>query len=307
MTNAIDVDDTVVRVRVPAKINLHLGVGPLREDGYHDLTTVFESISLYDEVTATRADGIKLTIEGEGADVLPVDRRNLAYLAAAELAAYTGTTEGVHLHLDKRIPIAGGLAGGSADAAAALVACDTLWGTGLSAAELDKLAAALGSDVTFCLHGGTALGTGRGEQLTPVLSTGTRHWVVATADGELSTPAVYGEVDRLRAAGTGVYHANVDGLIAAIRAGDAVAMARHLHNDMQDAAVSLRPALRDTLAAGVEEGALAALVSGSGPTCLFPARDARHAATLAKKLTLRRVARGVHVATSPVAGAAVVG
>ncbi|HEY1175327.1 MAG TPA: 4-(cytidine 5'-diphospho)-2-C-methyl-D-erythritol kinase, partial [Phytomonospora sp.] len=169
MTEALAHTDAAVRVHVPAKINLHLGIGPLREDGYHDLTTVFESISLYDELTATPVDdpAITLTIEGEGADTLPTDRRNLAHLAAAELAAYAGIDAGAHLHLRKRIPIAGGLAGGSADAAAALIACNTLWNAGLTPAELDKLAAALGSDVPFCLHGGTARGTGRGEQHHP--------------------------------------------------------------------------------------------------------------------------------------------
>lgn len=307
MTEALAYTDGAVHVRVPAKINLHLGIGPLREDGYHDLTTVFESISLYDELTATPAAGLTLTIEGEGEDTLPTDRRNLALLAAAELAAYAGVETGAHLHLRKRIPIAGGLAGGSADAAAALIACNELWGASLTPAELDKLAAALGSDVPFCLHGGTALGTGRGEQLHPVLSMGTRHWVVATADGELSTPAVYREVDRLRELGEGGYHDDVDALLAAIRTSDPDAMATALHNDMQPAAVGLMPSLKDTLQAGLDEGALAALVSGSGPTCLFLARDERHAGVLAKRLTLRRVAKAVHVAESPVAGAGVVG
>ncbi|MEV0646780.1 4-(cytidine 5'-diphospho)-2-C-methyl-D-erythritol kinase [Phytomonospora sp. NPDC050363] len=303
MTEALAHTDTTVRVRVPAKINLHLGIGPLREDGYHDLTTVFESISLYDELTATPADTITLTIEGEGQDTLPTDRRNLAHLAAAELAAYTGTRTGAHLHLKKRIPIAGGLAGGSADAAAALIACNTLWNTGLTPAELDKLAAALGSDVPFCLHGGTALGTGRGEQLHPVLSTGTRHWVIATAHGELATPAVYREVDRLRENGHGTYHDNVDALLAAIRNSDPDTVAKALHNDMQQAATTLMPSLADTLQAGLDEGALTALVSGSGPSCLFLARDERHAGSLAKRLTLRRVAREIHTAESPVPGA----
>ncbi|GLZ76600.1 4-diphosphocytidyl-2-C-methyl-D-erythritol kinase [Actinorhabdospora filicis] len=290
---------TAVHVTAPAKINLHLGVGPLREDGYHDLTTVFESVALHDDLTAEPADDISLVIHGEGAHDLPTDRRNLAVLAATELAAYTGTRAGARLTLTKRIPVAGGLAGGSTDAAAALIACNRLWNTGLTTGELDKLAAALGSDVPFCLHGGTALGTGRGEQLTPVLTTGRRHWVIAIADTELSTPVVYREVDRLRAAGHGHYHDDPAPLLAALRVNDTDAIARHLHNDMQHAALSLRPQLTDTLEAGLAHGALAALVSGSGPTCVFLARTEEHATTLAERLRASGTARAVHTGSGP--------
>ncbi|MBT8225324.1 MAG: 4-(cytidine 5'-diphospho)-2-C-methyl-D-erythritol kinase, partial [Dactylosporangium sp.] len=195
-----------VRVLVPGKINLYLGVGPRREDGYHELTTVYSAISLYDEITATAGgeDGApgSLTIDGEGAGSLPLDRGNLAVRAAESLAALIGADPRVRLRLRKRIPVAGGLAGGSADAAATLVACDGLWDGGLPLAKLASLAADLGSDVPFLLYGGTAVGTGRGEVIEPVPGGGqTRHWAVAVASGGLSTPAVYAELDRLRAAG----------------------------------------------------------------------------------------------------------
>ncbi|HEY2792849.1 MAG TPA: 4-(cytidine 5'-diphospho)-2-C-methyl-D-erythritol kinase, partial [Micromonosporaceae bacterium] len=186
-----------VRVRVPAKINLHLGVGPIRPDGYHELTTIYHAISLYDEVSARRGDQLTLTMEGEGAGTLAMDDSNLAIRAAQLLAKTAGVPAHARLHLRKQIPVAGGLAGGSADAAAALVACDALWGTGMSRDDLAAVGAELGSDVPFLVLGGTALGTGRGEIVSPVLARATAwHWVIATAAEGLSTPAVYREVDR---------------------------------------------------------------------------------------------------------------
>src|SRR5256884_8504719 len=190
-----------VKVRVPAKVNLHLAVGPLRADGYHELTTVYHAISVFDEVTARRGDQLTLTMEGEGAGILPLDESNLVLRAARALAEDTGVPAQARLHLRKQIPVAGGLAGGSADAAAALVACDALWGTGLSRDELAAIAGRVGSDVPFLVHGGTALGTGRGERISPVLARSSAwHWVVALANGGLSTPAVYEGLDPPRAA-----------------------------------------------------------------------------------------------------------
>src|SRR3954453_12527551 len=190
-----------VTARAPAKVNLHLAVGPLRDDGYHDLTTVFHAIGLFDEVTVTRASALSVTVEGEGAGDVPADSSNLAAKAVLALAEECGQDPAVAVHLRKGIPVAGGCAGGSADAAAALVACDLLWGLGCSRERLDEIGARLGSDVPFALHGGPALGTGRGEHLTPVLGAGTYSWVLALAEGGLSTPRVYGELDRLRADG----------------------------------------------------------------------------------------------------------
>ena len=190
-----------VTVRAPAKINLGLSVGGPRADGFHDVATAYHAISLHDELVAAASEELSVavtTADGIPLDDVPQDSSNLAVAAALALAERAGVEPLVRLHITKSIPVAGGMAGGSADAAAALVACDALWQTGLSRSELAELAAALGSDVPFSLVGGTALGTGRGEVLTPVLARGRFHWVVAIADGGLSTPDVYAECDRLR-------------------------------------------------------------------------------------------------------------
>jgi 4-diphosphocytidyl-2-C-methyl-D-erythritol kinase len=297
-----------VKVRVPAKINLHLGVGPLRADGYHELTTVYQAIGLYDEVTARPGDQLTLTMEGEGTGALALDDSNLVLRAARALAEFARVPAHARLHLRKQIPLSAGLAGGSADAAATLVACDQLWATGLARDVLAEIATDLGSDVPFLVLGGTALGTGRGERITPVLVRPvTWHWVVALADGGLSTPAVYQEVDRLRAAGLADPPlGSTDELLNALRQKDPAVLAAALGNDMQQAAISLYPQLADTLAAGIDAGALAGLISGSGPTCVFLAKDAATAAIIAGELTRRRVCRAAHTAPGPVAGARVV-
>jgi len=304
---------TNVTVRVPAKLNLQLAVGPLRPDGYHGLVTVFHAIGLFDMVTVAAAEADTVAVTGEGAGQVPADGDNLALRAVralrAEVAAQAGP--GVAVTINKRIPVAAGLAGGSADAAAALVACNELWRTGLSVRELCDVAAEVGSDVAFAVLGGTAVGRGRGEQLTPALMPAARyHWVLAFADGALSTPEVYGTLDRLRAANGGVGEVAEPELstelMAALRAGDLERLGRSLSNDLQASAISLFPALRKTLDAGREFGALGALVSGSGPTCLFLARGARHATDLAVALSGAGVCRTVTRASGPVPGATVI-
>jgi 4-diphosphocytidyl-2-C-methyl-D-erythritol kinase len=296
-----------VRVRVPAKINLHLSVGDVRDDGYHELATVFQAISLYDELTATPAEQMSVVLTGEGADELPTGDDNLAVRAVQALARHTGHRPAVRLTIHKGIPVSGGMAGGSADAAAALVACDALWATNLPREELAALAATLGSDVPFAVGGGTAYGTGRGEVLTPVLAPQRRHWVVAIADGGLATPEVYGELDRLRAEHRPVLAAgSPDLLMAALREQRPAVLGRTLANDLQPAALSLRPSLRRTLTAGDEAGALGGIVSGSGPTCVFLASDADHAVDVAARLSGLGVCRTVRTAYGPVPGARVV-
>ena len=297
--------DTVT-VRAPAKVNLHLGVGPLRDDGFHELTTVFHAIGLFDEVTVSRSDALTVAVEGEGAHDVPVDSSNLAAKAAVALAAAAGIPPDVAISIRKGIPVAGGCAGGSADAAAALVGCDALWGLGSSREELMQLAAGLGSDVPFSLHGGTALGTGRGERLTPVLGTGSYSWVLALADGGLSTPAVYRELDRLRVEGPVTVVSDPAEVLAALRQGSPELLGRALGNDLQAAAVGLKPELRKLLDAGADLGALGGVVSGSGPTCAFLARDEAHATALAAALAGQGVCRTVRVADGPVPGAKVV-
>ena len=297
-----------VTVRAPAKVNLALGVGPLRPDGYHGLATVFHAVSLYDDLVATPlppGSGLQLVVEGEGAGQVPLDATNLAARAVQELEAY-GAPADVSLTIRKGIPVAGGMAGGSADAAATLVAVDALFGLGLGRDHLLDVAAAIGSDVPFSLHGGTVVGSDRGTRLTPALVLGSYHWVFVLAEEGLSTPLVYGELDRLRA-GLPVPDPEVPAeLMAALRSGDAVALGRALHNDLQQAALSLRPSLSQILAVGEEYGALGGLVSGSGPTCAFLARDDEHAVDLAVAFTASGVCRTVKRATGPVPGARVV-
>jgi 4-diphosphocytidyl-2-C-methyl-D-erythritol kinase len=303
-----------VTVRVPAKVNVQLSVGGVRPDGYHDLANVFLAVSLHDEVTVGPADTLRITASGPGAHQVPLDESNLAAKAACLLGARHGVEPRVHIHIAKDIPVAGGMAGGSADCAAALVGCDALWSTGASREELHALAAELGSDVPFALLGGVALGRGRGELLEPLPSAGTFHWVFAIAEGGLSTPAVYRECDRLREErGTGSTTADVPDpeaspeVLDAVRLGDATALAAALttSNDLQEAALSLRPDLATTLHTGTTAGALAALVSGSGPTTAFLAKDPESASDIADALLRSGTCRGVRVAHGPVPGAAV--
>ncbi|MEJ8635538.1 MULTISPECIES: 4-(cytidine 5'-diphospho)-2-C-methyl-D-erythritol kinase [Streptomyces] len=294
-----------VTVRVPAKVNVQLAVGGARADGFHDLANVFLAVSLYDEVTVRPAAGLTVTCEGPDAGQVPLDRTNLAARAAELLAARHGLSPDVHIHIAKDIPVAGGMAGGSADGAGALLACDALWGLGSSRAELLSICAELGSDVPFSLVGGAALGTGRGEQLTELTVGGTFHWVFAVADGGLSTPAVYGEFDRLHE-GVPVPAPEASGaLLEALRTGDASALAAALSNDLQPAALSLRPSLRTTLDTGLAAGALAALVSGSGPTTAFLVKDEDTAEAVAQALRSSATCRAARVAVSPAGGAVV--
>lgn len=302
---------TSVTVRVPAKINLELRVGALESDGYHQLATVFHAVSLFDEVTAThpgRAAGgaVTVSVVGELSAGVPVDDSNLAVRAARLLAERSGVSAGVDLLLRKHIPLAGGMAGGSADAAGALVACDAVWHTGLSRTDMLALAAELGADVSFALVGGTAVGTGRGEQLTPALARGQYHWVLALSDDGMSTPAVYAEFDRLTRGRVTTQPRVSDAMMQALRRGDAPALGAAMSNDLQRAACSLRPGLSDLVDVGREYGAQGALVSGSGPTVAFLVRDHEHALDLSVALTASGACRDVKRAHGPVHGARVV-
>lgn len=295
-----------VTVRVPAKVNLYLRVGPLRDDGFHDLVTVFQAVSLYDEVTVSEADRLGVEVTGEDAAMVPTDGSNLAVRAAVALAQRLGRTPNVRIAIRKGIPVAGGMAGGSADAAAALLGCDALWQSAAGGDVLHAIAAELGSDVPFCLVGGTALGAGRGERLTTVLGRGRYHWVFALAEGGLSTPAVYRELDRLRTEQPAPAPAPPDDLLGALRTGEPRRLAPMLHNDLQAAALRLRPALRRTLEAGHEAHALGAIVSGSGPTCAFLADGEEHAASVLAGLSASGTCRALRRAYGPVAGARIV-
>jgi 4-diphosphocytidyl-2-C-methyl-D-erythritol kinase len=297
-----------VTVRVPAKVNLHLGVGPLRPDGMHQLHTIYQAVSLYDEVTVEASGDGSLSIDlvGEHVDDVPLGDDNLAIQAVRAVAALAGIEPAAHLTLRKGIPVGGGLAGGSADAAAALVAADVLWGCGFERSVLEQLAAGLGSDVAFLLHGGTALGTGHGEVVSPVLSRGEWHWVLAVAETGLSTPSVYAELDRQRGPDAEEDAAVADGVLAALRAGDVVALGHALRNDLQAPALQLRPNLARVLAAGRELGAAGGIVSGSGPTVALLAASASDAIRIASALAGYDVCRTVRRASGPVPGARVI-
>ena len=293
-----------VTVRVPAKVNLELLVGPPREDGYHALSTVFHAVSLYDDVTVAVADTWGCEVTGPLAAGVPTDEDNLA-LQAARVVNARFDVDPVHITIRKGIPVSGGMAGGSADAAATLVALDHLWDLGLDREEIEEMGAELGSDVPFLVAGGTAVGSGRGELLAPVLARGTYHWVFALAEGGLSTPAVYAECDRLRGTDVPEPVAN-PALMAALRSGDPHELAPQLANDLQDAAVSLRPELGEVLSSGMEYGALGGIVSGSGPTCAFLVEDNEAGIDLAVALTASGVVRDVRRANGPVHGAHVI-
>jgi 4-diphosphocytidyl-2-C-methyl-D-erythritol kinase len=307
--------DGAVVARAPAKVNVHLAVGPLRADGFHELRTVYLAVSLFDTVTVRPGSGLALSVTGEGTagtgpDAVPTDRRNLVWRAAELLAERAGVSADATITIDKSIPAAAGLAGGSADAAAALVALDALWGTHATRGELAALAAQLGSDVPFSLHGGVALGSGRGEQLSPVLARRRWDWVLGIAGEGLSTPSVYAELDRLRDEGRvagGGDLASPEPVISALRSGPVSALAAALANDLQPPAVSLRPALRRALRAATDAGAPAAIVSGSGPTVAALADDEEAAVRLAAELAGVGVYRTVRAVHGPVPGARLVG
>ena len=296
-------------MRVPAKINLQLSVGPREKDGYHNLVSVFQAISIFDDVTVKRADvgnGITIAISGEQTHGVPADSSNLAVKAAQLVAKRFDISSDLHIEIKKSIPVAGGMAGGSADAAATLVALDALFHLELSREELHKLGSELGSDVPFMISGGTAVGQGRGDQLTAALSRGTYHWVLALSSVGLSTPAVYAECDRMRAELEIAAPQVSDALMQSLLAADAEAVGRALSNDLQSAACSLRPALSLVLEVGRDYGALGAIVSGSGPTVAFLVADEDAGLDLAVALTASGVVGSVARALGPVPGAKVI-
>jgi 4-diphosphocytidyl-2-C-methyl-D-erythritol kinase len=298
-----------VVVRVPAKVNLQLSVGPLGADGYHEVVSVFQAISIFDEVTiryGAEGSGILLTVGGSITYGVPTDSSNLAYRAAQIMIDRFHLSPDIEIDIKKDIPVAGGMAGGSADAAAVLVGLDALCELSLSRDELEQIGSTLGADVPFSIAGGIAVGRGRGDELTPALARGKYHWVVALAGSGLSTPAVYGECDRLRE-GMDIARPQVsESLMQSLRAGDSKAVGAAMINDLQSAACSLRPALRLVLDVGNDYGAQGGIVSGSGPTVVFLVEDEERALDLTVALSASGVVAGVLRATGPVHGARVV-
>ncbi len=293
-----------VVVAAPAKINLSLQVGPLQADGFHPVETIYQAVELFDDVIASTGTGISLTVEGAYAEQVGPIEKNLAYRAAKLLANSAGIEPHVQLHIVKRIPVAGGMAGGSADAAGALVACDALWGLQTPREKLLELAAQLGSDIPFCVVGGTAIGRGRGEQLTTLLTRGDFHWVFAASDTGLSTPEVYHAFDALNENATAPTLS--EELLSALVQGDTKAVGSLLSNSLQEPAFSLRGSLRRIIAAGMQAGALGGIVSGSGPTCVFLAKSEEHATSLAVELSASGLVSRTFTARGPVKGATVI-
>lgn len=298
-----------VTVRVPAKVNLQLAVGPREDDGFHNLVSVFQAISIFDDVTITKSQpgsGITISIIGDHTHGVPADHTNLAVKAAQLIASEYEITIDAHIEVKKSIPVAGGMAGGSADAAATIIGIDHLYELAMSREEQVEFAASLGSDVPFMLTGGTAIGQGHGDELTSALSRGKYHWVLALSRVGLSTPGVYTECDRLRA-GLDISPPKIsDQLMQALLAGDAQTVGKSLSNDLQSAACTLRPALTLVLDVGQEYGALGAIVSGSGPTVAFLVADEEAGLDLAVALTSSGVVGSVARAYGPVHGAKVI-
>ena len=298
-----------VTVRVPAKVNLQLSVGPREANGYHNLVSVFQAVSIFDDVTITKShpgSGVTISITGDQTYGVPEDGSNLAVKAAQLMGEKFNLDVDVHIEVKKSIPVAGGMAGGSADAAATLVAMDALYKLDATREELLELGSQLGSDVPFMIAGGTAVGTGRGDQLTAALSRGTYHWVFALSTVGLSTPAVYAECDRMRAELEVADPKVSDALMQALLSGDPVLVGKSLSNDLQNPACSLRPALSLVLEVGRDYGALGAIVSGSGPTVAFLVADEEAGLDLAVALTASGVVGSVARATGPVHGARVI-
>ena len=295
-----------VTVQVPAKVNLQLSVGPKESDGYHQVVTVFQAISLFDNIKISEADQFSIAVSGDYTNGIPLDQSNLVYKAIELMSEEFETNKNLEVSIQKSIPIAGGMAGGSADAAAVLFGIDQLYRLGLSKDELSEIARKLGSDVPFMLHGGTAVGRGHGDEITPALSRGTYHWVIAVSSTGLATPAVYAECDRLRT-GLDIKAPTLnDELLQALLSGDATRVGKSLSNDLQAAACSIRPALRLILDTGQEYGALGGVVSGSGPSVAFLVADEDHSLDLAVALTSSGVVGSVARAQGPVTGAKII-
>jgi 4-diphosphocytidyl-2-C-methyl-D-erythritol kinase len=295
-----------VTVRVPGKVNVYLGVGPREFSGYHELATIFQAVGIYDEVTVSAAESLAISGLGPFADRIPTDETNLAWKAAELVARACGEEPNIHIQIDKSIPIAAGMAGGSADAAATLVACDAYWNAGIPRDQLDAMAATLGSDVPFMLHGGCALGIGRGDVLSPVMTRGSFHWVFAIFDEGLSTAQIYEKTDDMRGLEFDGEPEVPTELLSALARGDAPALGRLLHNDLQLAATTSRPQLGRVLEQGIDLGALGAIISGSGPTCAFLVRDESSAIDLVVALKASGLVDDVLRTHGPVHGARVI-
>lgn len=278
----------------PAKVNVFFAVGAFLKNGFHEVASCYQALSLR-EVLSVSLEG-RFSIDFAGPyealsnATVPTDATNLVYKAGLALKRVNTNVlpQSVAFVIHKSVPIAGGMAGGSADGAAALVALDSLFESDLGP-KLLKLAANLGSDVPFSMLGGTAIGTGRGEKLSKIETDAILHWVMTPSQVGLSTPDVYRKLDILRTeAGVDVSALEKpevpSELVAALVSGDALEVSKYMHNDLEIAALALRPELADTIEAGRKAGALKSMVSGSGPTIAHLAKDRIHAEQIASRL-----------------------
>ena len=279
----------------PAKVNVFFAVGAFLKNGFHEVASCYQALSLREVVTVELEGKFSIDFAGPLADqckvAVPTDATNLVYKAGLAIRKLNTNVlpQLVSFVIHKSVPIAGGMAGGSADGAAALVALDRLFSTDLGP-QLPKIAAKLGSDVPFSLQGGTAIGIGRGEKLSKIETDAILHWVMTPSSVGLSTPDVYRKLDVMRTE-SGVDVSTLETpevpaeLVAALVSGDAMEVARYMHNDLEIAALALRPELADTIEAGRKAGALKSMVSGSGPTIAHLAKNRIHAEQIANRLT----------------------
>ena len=291
-----------VTVRAPAKVNLHLGVGRPGADGMHPLTTVYQAVGLYDDVTVTDAYEWSVGLT-EPVDGVPLDHTNIAIRAGIALTAHHGVDLAADISIAKGIPVMGGMAGGSADAAATLLALDRLWDLQTPDDELLEIAGSLGSDVPFALLGGTALGTGHGQLVTPVPDQTSVWWVVVLSDQGLSTPAVYRHFDELSPDAPDEPELP-QALLSALADGYTEEVGDLLANDLWPPARDLRPDLVDVEVQLRSQGADGVLLSGSGPTLLVLHDDVEEARQTAGNLA--ELGISCTLAPGPVAGAHVV-
>lgn len=273
-----------IRVRTHAKLNLFLRVIGRRPDGYHEIESIFHGVSLADEmyIRPTDDEGVRIEMHGASGPVSEeIDlESNLAYLAARSLIERGVKPTGLRIDIHKSIPIAGGLGGGSSNAAGVLVALNELWGAGLGSEDLNAVGASVGSDVPYCLVGGTMLATARGEKLTSLPSPAEVHFVLGITNTPLLTKDVYDRWDELGAEpGDGSAS-----MTLALGAGDPREVGQLLYNDLEPAAFSLRPELQDSKDAISNAGALGAALTGSGPTLFGLAFDAEHAREIASRI-----------------------